>query len=262
MDNKYDREKYALLDILFEYFDVRKNGESAILLGALGESNTFIAGGAITSVFMEARVSDLDFYLHDTSLTGAVEELFKSFGFERSFKTETALTFTRTGDSRSFRVQLIRAFYGSPEDVFSTYDFSVCCGCYSFREERFILHENFLPDICARRLSYMGGSRFPIAALYRTLKYARKGFRVTSSLYIHILLCVQNLEITTYRELKRQLLGIDTLFLGDYLRNKDPEAHYDIADFIDDALELIEVADDDLAEIILADEYDELSPST
>jgi hypothetical protein len=56
---------------------------------------------------------------------------------------------------------------------------------------------------------------------------------------MHIGLCIVQLEIKTYKQLKEQLHGIDTQFLGPLLDDKDPNADVDVGIFLKEALDKI-----------------------
>ena len=233
------KERTQLLNRMFTYFG--NPGKQSELLYDMGKMGLNICGGAITSVFSNAPINDLDFYLEDLADLPRAIKFFEVLGFEQTFTTDTALSFQRQGNGRRlYKIQLITYFVGKPDEIFGSFDFTICCGAYSFRDEQFNLHPRFLPDLAKRKLVYMGGSRFPICALYRTVKYQKRGYSLPGSTAMHLGLAISRLDILTYADLKAQLRGIDTLYLFKFLEMKPNDMPFDYADFVAEAFERID----------------------
>ena len=204
------------------------------LMKGLAENGIILCGGAITSAFSGMPIKDLDFYVEEpTKLQAAIDFIERYFPKESLYKSINANTWTRSGKGRKkYRVQLITKFMGPPEKIFDDFDFTVVQGCYRFESGNFVLGERFLPDIARKVIVFCGKSHYPICAMYRTLKYQRKGYKLLGTTVIHIALAIARLQITTYRELKEQLFGIDTLFMSRFLEDRQDELPYDHAEFI------------------------------
>lgn len=232
----YQKEQTVLLSIIQRFFgqqyDFTAFERSLVDMGKMGLN---LCGGSITSVFSNTAVKDLDFYTTDLADVPRACAFFHSLGFGEIIRTDTAISFCRTHGQRKYRVQLITAFHGTPDEVFKSFDFTVCCGAYSFSNEGFTLHHRFLPDIGKRKLVYLGGSRYPICAIYRTVKYQARGYALPGSTAMHLGLAAAKLEIKTYAELKAQIRGIDTMFLGNYLNSLPDEGLVDYHGFIERA---------------------------
>ena len=234
------KEQTHLLNRMFTYFgNPQKQSELLYDMGKMGLS---ICGGAITSVFSNAAINDLDFYLEDKVDLARAVKFFEVLGFVQVFTTDTALSFQRQvpGSRRLYKIQLITYFTGKPDEIFNSFDFTICCGAYSFADEQFKLHPRFLPDLAKRKLVYMGGSRFPICALYRTVKYQKCGYELPGSTAMHLGLAISRLDIKTYADLQAQLRGIDTLYLYKFLEMKPDETPFDYAEFITEAFERLD----------------------
>jgi hypothetical protein len=155
--------------------------------------------------------------------------------------SENAATMQRTDHTgKKFTIQLIRAFHGPIETIFSSFDFTITQGGYDFERGRFILGDRFLPDIARRKLIYLGGSRYPICAMYRTKKYQKRGYDVPGATIMHIALCIVQLQLNNYADLKKQLMGIDTLYLQDLFEKRDLSTPIDYGEFINRAFEAID----------------------
>lgn len=214
----------------------------------LKANSIIICGGAITSTFTGMPIKDLDFYVSDPDKLPLAKAFIEKYFPEASvFRSINALTWTRYGGQtkrRKYQVQLITKFTGPPQKIFDDFDFTVVQGCYDFANDCFVLGDRFLTDIASRKIVFCGKSHYPICAMYRTLKYQRKGFSLPGTTVIHIALAIARLEIKTYKELKEQLFGIDTMFMQQFLENRDDETPVDYAEFIKEVFDQ-EVDEDD-----------------
>ena len=207
-----------------------------------------LCGGAINSIFTGMTIKDLDFYVDDVRNISEVDELLKRF-FSAGFISKNARTYSRAGSGRrKYIVQLITRFTGEPDVVFEMFDFTITHGCYEFAHGRFVVGPRFFADLSARRLVYSGKSLYPICAMYRTKKYQARGYELPGATVMHIALCIVQLDIKTYAELKEQLMGIDTMFLQDLLGEYPQEAAPDFGEFIDRAFKRISMEGDTMAE--------------
>lgn len=222
------------------------------ILENLGRLGVVLAGGAITAIFSGNTVNDLDFYLEDPSKTEEAKAYLKQFFREPEYVSDNCITFKRksTKTRRVWTVQLITRFSGQPADIFDNFDFTITTGAYSFREADFTFGDRFFPDLAKKRLVYMGNSKYPICALYRTKKYQERGYFLPGSTVMHIGLAIVRLEIRTYADLKKQLLGIDTVFLQDLLKRSEfsAELPVDYGLFVSEALEFMNVTQSDTDE--------------
>ena len=238
----YEIERARLMKTIKRYFGNENDAVAHLdVLDGLKDMGAVLSGGAITSTFNNVKVNDLDFYLQNESDSGRFHDFMKKCGLKAACVTENAVTYVRNGTGKQkYYVQLVSAFSGSPEEIFSTYDFTVCCGAFSFAKAEFELHPRFLSDNISKRLVYIGGSKFPLCALYRVRKYLDKGYTVTGGTLVHIGLCATKLNINTYGDLKQQLRGVDTMFLGDYFASKEDSLPCIISEAIDEVFGRLE----------------------
>lgn len=208
------------------------------------EQNLLVCGGTITSIFSNTSVSDLDFYMRNKGNQEEIIALFKKYGFYEVMRSDNAITFKRKSrfSRRVYTIQLITRFVGDADEIFDWFDFTITQGAFDFHRDRFELGERFLPDIAKRKLVYLGRSQYPICAMYRTLKYQKKGYILHGATIMHIALSIVNLEIKTYGDLKKQLMGIDTMFLQNLLARGEyaNDIPYDYGKFIAEAFEAID----------------------
>jgi len=172
----------------------------------------FVAGGALTSVFLNTTVIDLDiFFIH--------EDHYNEFkrAHNHSFNRKNLICQTDCADSyniNGIRVQLIKRIYGKPCEVIGRFDYTICMAAYLPMSGEIILGNNFLYHLSGKELHYHIGE-YPLASLWRAKKYLKKGFNFPAVEIIKLALTINNLNIKDYKELKEQLEGIDTLFLMD-----------------------------------------------
>jgi hypothetical protein len=197
----YNKEKYILEKLITR----------AELRSIIEHHNWFIAGGACTSVFSGASVNDLDIYfLSEADYQSAVNKVMPTLK-DDYFATGCAFSFKKNG----IKIQYIKKIVGSGEYILSKFDFTICECAYLIKTQEFIMSSDFLPDLCARRLRYNISGEYPIASLWRTKKYIERGFKLPAIESIKLSLRINNLKIDSYKNLKEQLEGIDTLFLKD-----------------------------------------------
>jgi len=200
----YEKQKYILDKLL------RKVGIDPYT------DTFFIAGGALTSVFMNTTISDLDIFFHGRK---AFDEFKRYQGRDKPIFANKKYFICQTDCAESYningiRVQLIKRLYGLPWDVINHFDFTICMGAYVPRENRIVQVNDFLYHLSGKELHYNIG-KYPLASLWRARKYIEKGFKFPAIELIRLALTINNLNIKNYIDLKEQLEGIDTLFLKD-----------------------------------------------
>lgn len=232
---------------------LRRQASIIELCKEMGQLGLMLAGGAVNSIFTNGTINDLDFYMrrNDDVSVLACETFFRKHFPEVPYKTENALSFARNGVGRKvWRAQLITRFIGTPEFVLDSFDFTITQGLFDFENDSFVLGERFLPDIAKRRLVYCGKSHFPICAMYRTLKYQARGYTLPGSTVMHIALSIVRLDIKTYKDLKYQLMGIDTMYLQGLLNGPKyaDNLPVDYGQFLVDAFTTFDGEEHDVAE--------------
>jgi hypothetical protein len=193
------------------------------LIGLLEKYNMIIAGGAITSIFSDYPIKDLDVYPRNPEYLSSFKkefiELIKSKGNAGDGSKHTS------GNAETFLykkivVQAISKMADcvtvqnperSPEDILRKFDWTVCMGAFDFKTHEFILYDKFLADLAMRRLIFNCNTDYPICSLHRLTKYEKKGFHIQAGEIVKLSLCIAKLEMNSYADLKDQLMGIDTL---------------------------------------------------
>lgn len=127
----------------------------------------WIAGGAIASRITGEKINDYDIFTPDP--TGLIEKLKNGVGYV-SFENDTVANFIIDGN----KIQVVKRYSpNTPEDIFSTFDFTIVCGAYD--GTTFYCHDRFWRDIANRRL-VINILTFPLRTLERIAKYAKRGY--------------------------------------------------------------------------------------
>ncbi len=201
----------------------------------------FVAGGAVRSVFASEKISDFDIFFPDKSAFGACcNDLAKECDCDGHFK----YNFTKTDSAWSYftdrkqHFQLICAAFGNIEEILNSFDFTICMGAWipQTRIGEFVFGEHFMKHIAQRRLCFNVNAEYPIASLWRLMKYTERGYKLPAIEAIKLALKIHDIKINTHEDLKRQLMGIDTIFLSaltDALGNLNVGASYDFGEAIE-----------------------------
>lgn len=164
----------------------------------------WIAGGAVTSVFTNAKINDFDLYF---SSRGQFEEALDQ-AYAKNFWcvaiTSRAITFKK----EDALVQLMHfKWFDSPDAIFSSFDYTACMGAVNLADKSFHLHPSFLVDASRRELCFNAGTDFPIASGVRLIKYRDRGFTISRKDTIKLLITCSFKKIETWDQLKEQIGG-------------------------------------------------------
>ncbi|MCM3109938.1 hypothetical protein [Lederbergia lenta] len=179
------------------------------LVNALKRHDAYIAGGTITSLLSNRDINDIDVYFrNEESAIGFIQEFWEDRIHVVSH-TKKATHFVYPTGHDPINLQVIHFnYFNSPEDIFETFDFTVCMGCFDFRGEEFIIHNDFLKHNSQRILKFNSKTAFPIVSLLRVQKYEDKGYKISKPEFIRIILTCMDLKIESYEELKEQTGGM------------------------------------------------------
>lgn len=201
-------------DVIASQFDFtfEKNKLKAYLgedlYNSLKKSKAIIAGGMISSLFTNKEINDVDVYFRDYNSLYLFADRTLS-GNHIVSHTNKATQFIKKYIDEQILVQIIHyRTYEKVEDIFDTYDFTVCMGAYDFKIEEFILHPEFLKHNSQRILRFNSNTSYPLISAIRTQKYEDKGYKISKAEYFRVLMTCMTLDIKSYNELKEQLGGM------------------------------------------------------
>jgi len=144
----------------------------------------FIAGGAILSTVTKTPINDYDIYPKNREgFENAVFHFLDDHDGIVINITDRAITIKlndmKNDDGERYIVQIITDFYETADDIFESFDYTVCMGAYDCDTNKFIFHEDFFPDIASKTLRFNPKTKYPMASLFRVNKYKNKGFFIS-----------------------------------------------------------------------------------
>lgn len=215
------------------------------LSDCLKNYNCIVAGGSINSIFNRKDINDIDIYFRTKEdLSGFIQEYCNDFSGFILTKTNKALLLKDA--NKDILVQLIYfRYFDNAEEIFNTFDFTVCMGAYDFKTDKFILHKDFLHHNTCRLLKFNENTAYPIMSALRVQKYKDKGYDISKADFIKIILACMNLDITTYEELKEQIGGMYGINIDKLFEDKfKPEDDFNLIEAINAIID----ADDEYIE--------------
>ena len=201
------------------------------LVDLLKEAGAYIAGGAVTSVFTNKDINDIDVYF--PSEESLVRTLASIYRIDDLCLIEDIEQFCATITGTSQRTIMLRSedqdvqfiafkYFESPEDIFESFDYTVCMGAYCCGTGEFILHDDFMLHNSERRLKFHSGTDFPMMSLMRVDKYKSKGYSISKSELFRVIMTCMSLEINNWEDLESHVGGMYGYDLTDVF-NKDEE---------------------------------------
>lgn len=236
-ENKSQNENNKIEEYKYEKEKLLSLIEDKELIKIFKDNNAILAGGCIRNVFTKSDVNDFDVYFRNADdFYNCAIELYES-NYYNSGYTDKAITFSVKSigvKNSNITIQLISFnFYNDVKDIFDNFDFTICMGAYDFKDDKFVLHKDFLKHNSQRILFFNEKTRFPIISGLRVQKYKSYGYEISKSQMIKIFLSICNLDIKNYEDLKKQIGGM----YGNNLEKNIPEKkdkEFDLMDYIED----------------------------
>jgi len=166
--------------------------------------NSFIAGGALTSVFTGQPINDVDIYFKTKeAFIDAVRSAYDS-GLWCVAASDRAVTFAQGDDI----VQLMLFdFFEDANEIFDAFDFTACMAAYDVDAESFVFHRDFFKHNAQRHLSFHSGTRYPFGSLLRTIKYRERGYKLGRGDLLRIALCCHGVKLESWDDLAAAVGG-------------------------------------------------------
>ena len=186
-----------------------------------------IAGGCITSIFSGTPVVDIDIFFRTPEDYVKAKNYFlaceksKYRGTQSIYETERAKTFSmehnkkynpdvcgygmsfhrRDADNKEVIIQIVNSDvnYGSPEEIISNFDLTVCQAAFDFNTEQFVIGSRFLQDIARKRIVINPDCKNIVGGFFRIQKYIEKGYTVSPREYLKLAFMLYAKKYKTYR---------------------------------------------------------------
>lgn len=147
----------------------------------LDNHNGFIAGGCFKDIFLKRPPKDLDIFFESMDEFVKADTYFSSNqDYFQVYETKKVRAFKEK--STGTILELNRFVFGTPEEVLSKFDFTICkyalysCKTLESSEYKVIYSHRFFEDLLKNSLVIDDKCDFPLSTFNRCFKYAKKGF--------------------------------------------------------------------------------------
>ena len=192
--NRYEFQKRKLYSVLGKR-----------LSKLLDSTECIIAGGSINSIFTNKDINDLDIYFrNEKDLIKVVKDIYDDYFI--LCNTKKATLFKNNSDQL---VHLIHfRLFDNAKEIFNTFDFTVCMAAYDFKLGKFVFDDRFFLDNTQNVIRFNSNTAYPLMSMLRVNKYKNKGYNISKTEFIRILLTCMKLKIHNIEDLKEQLSGM------------------------------------------------------
>ena len=113
-------------------------------------------------------------------------------------------------------VQLVVRFFGTPEEIHANYDFIHCTNYWLSSTNKVVTNIKALEAIFGKELVYVG-SKYPLASMFRTRKFIKRGWHITAGQMLKIAMQIHNTDLTNVGTLQEQLIGVDVAYFHELI---------------------------------------------
>lgn len=159
--------------------DAKGNSDLIDLAPLLVEGQAFVAGGVFKDIATGVTPKDIDVFFYDAGCyNNAVERFRGSRKYTEEYSTPRSKGFKHT--SSNMMVDLVCYQFGTPLEVISRFEFTVCkMAFYKENGEFFVIHDTrFHRDLEDRRLVVEDKIENPDLFFNRMLRYVNYGYKV------------------------------------------------------------------------------------
>lgn len=199
-----------------------KSFMNADLWGLLQDQGCIIAGGAVTSMFTNKEVNDIDVYFPSKeAFTKVMQELIdlryrgnykydKEYGLTYidgmiTIVTNKAVMLLSEGTKVQF---IVHKFYQTAEAVFQDFDFTVCMGALEMKDDTWKFHEDFFKHNSQRFIQFNENTSYPLISALRIAKYKDKGYNISKAQFMKVMMAINAKNINSWETLMEELGGM------------------------------------------------------
>lgn len=165
----------------------------------------YIAGGALTSVYTNTPVNDLDIYFKSkedflTALYGAYD----NNGWVVAL-SERAITFI--WKDKTVVQLMFFDWFPTAQSIFDKFDFTCCMAALDLDSDVLHMHTRFLQDVSRRELVFNHNTSFPLASALRVKKYQERGFTISTPELLKVYSTIGMRGLKDWNDLANQIGG-------------------------------------------------------
>lgn len=192
------------------------------LWGLLQDQGCIIAGGAITSMFTNKEVNDIDVYFPSKeAFTKVMQELIdlryrSNYKYDKEYGltyidgmitivTNKAVMLLSEGTKVQF---IVHKFYQTAEEVFQDFDFTVCMGALEMKGDTWKFHEDFFKHNSQRFIQFNENTSYPLISALRIAKYKDKGYSISKAQFMKVMIAINAKNISNWETLMEELGGM------------------------------------------------------
>lgn len=161
----------------------------------------FIAGGCFKNILTSETIKDIDvFFDNETNWANACDHFKNDSDYVASYKNKNVTAFKNK--HTNIRVELVKAVFGSPQEIIDMFDFTITKFAYykktenSETEYRIIHHKDFFEHLQMKRLVIDNQLSKPISSFERTYKYRSYGYNMCRESKIKLLNAIKDTDFT------------------------------------------------------------------
>ena len=154
-----------------------------------------LAGGALRMLVdpYNEEICDYDLFVTDQSVLDNLLTDIQAMGYSKVFECPKRELFTFVQEDE-YKVQVInKRPYWDCQDIISSFDITAACAAWD--GENFYKHERFVFDVLNKRTN-LNVVEYPNATMKRIVKYALKGYTLTSQANDFFISSVNSMELT------------------------------------------------------------------
>jgi hypothetical protein len=152
------------------------------------KNNSFITGGCIPSMIIDEFVNDFDIYLETAIQANIMRTYFSGKGFQVGTDKYRVKLITENSINLSDGVQIVTKFTGTPEMVTENFDWGHIKSYWRY-PDTLVIPDYTYRLISEKELVYTG-SAYPLSSMLRLKKYLKKGWDVSNTTMITIMMDV------------------------------------------------------------------------
>lgn len=179
----------------------------------------FIAGGCFKDIFLGKSIKDIDiFFPTEKDFKKGRDKFKKNRQYRRKYSNENVECYTDVRNN--INIELVKRYFGQPEDIFKLFDFSITKFAYYIEPQNksketsdikyvYYYSDRFFEDLLNKKLVIDENLPLPFNTFERSYKYTRYGFNLCKESKIKLLESIRNGEGELGEISKSLYFGLD-----------------------------------------------------